>query len=676
MATEIEIQHGDTFGISHFDSNGIYGYVPKGKDFKMTCIYEDIDTGAIYYDIEAEKLGQKRSFRISKDEATDSKLVQAYASYGLDVNSGNSRIVCEVMQKKEDEYIRRKRKVKEVYSVAGVKNNEIYAGETNPLTQGEYIGHLDLTPKGDKELWFSFVCKEMLHSVEIMFTIAVSFAAILLGFLRDFLDIDNLIVHLRSDSSSGKTTMMYLAISSFGNPRENNPNGLISTWNGTKNAILRRLMQVKGVLLGLDEFSMMKDKDVSNLVYSISSGIEKDRLTRDAKVQNRLVGTYILFSTGEASILSKCNGNIGLSVRVLEMDSHKWTKDAAQSERIKSFVKQNYGHAATEFGLKLHQWIQQHGMDALVERLDYWRTYYCERCTIQARKERMSSRYGLILLAADLAKEFFDMPMDVDALNSFIIENEDSAGDNRNSYDDFYEKLVAYLLAQNSHFAYYEQVKNSNKVILKRVPEEWGLREEVHGEVEIDGTYAKYLYSISVPFFDKIVYSLGYEDPKALRKFLKENDYTFYESDRGTTRKVLDGIRFTCVSVYVPGGNATIYNKDLPTPEKQRKQRRIDLINRFRLYGALMDSTDYASIYCELESMEAEMSADEAKEWSTLKFQLQLAFQQCEGMATEDIHNHSKPLRHKRKPTIDILDADDIIQDNQQQPNANKPIPK
>ena len=661
MATEIEIQPGDTFGISHFDSNGIYGYVPKGKDFKMTCVYEDIDTGAIYYDIEVAKLGQKRSFRISKKDATDSKSVLAYASYGLDVNSGNSRIVCEVFQKKEDEYIRRKRKVKEVYSIAGVKNNEIYAGETNPLTQGEYIGHLDLTPKGDRELWFSFVCNEMLHSVEIMFTIAVAFAAVLLGFLKEFLDIDNLIVHLRGDSSSGKTTMMYLAISIFGNPRENNPNGLVSTWNGTKNATLRRLMKVKGILLGLDEFSMMKDKDVSNLIYSISSGIEKDRLSRNADIQERLVGTYILFSTGEASILSKCNGNIGLAVRVLEMDSHKWTKDAEQSERIKNFVKRNYGFAATEFGLKLHQWIQQNGMDALIERLDEWRTYYCERCTIQARKERMSSRYGLILLAADLAKEFFDMPMDVDALNTFIIDNEDSVGNNRNSYDDFYEKLVAYLVAKNSHFAYYERVQNSSKVILKRVPEEWGLREEVRGEVDIDGTYAKYLYSISVPFFDMIVYSLGYEDPKALRKYLKENHYTFSESDRDTNRKVLDGIRFTCVSVYVPGGNVTLFNKNLPKPEKQRKQRRIELLNRYRLCGSLMDAEDYASIYCEVESMETEMTEEEAKEWETLKPQLESSFHQCEGMENEDIHKHSKHIP-RRRPVLSMIEDEDIYE--------------
>ena len=662
MATKADYTEGETFGILSINSQGDAMYIEKGKDFTMKSIYENIDTGDIYYDIEVEKLGKKNVFRISKTDATDIKQVQGFVNQGLDVNSGNARVITEIFQQKEDRYIRRKKKVKQVYSEAGVKKDWVYAGEKHPLTQAEYIGHLDLSSKGDKETWYSFVKEIMQDSVEIMFAISVAFSAILLGYLRGYADLDNIIVHLRGNSSSGKTTMLNLVTSVFANPRENCPNGLISSWNGTKNAILRKLMNVNGMLFGLDEFSMMKEKDVSSLIYSICAGIEKDRLRRDASIQKRQVGTYIVFSTGESSILSKCNGNIGLSVRVLEFDSHQWSKDAKQSEIIKKTVKEHYGFAATDFGVLLHQWLQEHDFDALLDRFEECRNFYCKKCTIQARKERMSSRYGLILLGAALAKDFFDMPMNMEKLCQFIIDNENDQGDDHDSYNGFYEKLVSYLISQNHHFAYYKEEINNSRPTLQRAQEEWGLREEVKGEILIDGTYAKYMYSISVPYFDKIVKELGYEDSKAMMKFLKEKGYSYSESDRITNRKTLGGVRFSCITIFVPGGEVSVYNQKQLKPEQIRKHRRLELLNRYKLYNHMMDAEDFATIYCELENMENELNEKELKEWKAIKDTIFKRFHDEEGMANEDIHNHAIKPRKKKAIEITYLDEDNITE--------------
>ena len=575
----VEITYDDcTFGQCFKDTSGNQIYVMRGNMFKITMIEEDVDSGEIYYTVECEKLGEPSTFMIPKSEALDVNLLKKYAVYGLDVNGSNCSIVPEIFQSLEDDYVEKQYPIKQVHSESGVKEVEdqngdtilVYAGNSNPVTGSEYIGKFDLEPKGSSETWFKLAAEMIKKSVEAAFILSVAFAAILLGVLKgEAVDVDNIIVHLRGDSSSGKTTMLNLAISVFGNPNEHCPNGLISTWNATANALLRRLMSKHGGrggnLFGLDEFSMMNVRDCSNLIYSVASGIERDRLTRDARCQDRLTGNYIVLSTGEASILSKTNGNMGLAMRVLEMDNQCWTKDSEMSEKIKSTVKKNYGFAAEKFGLKLGRWIQDKSMDALINRFEGWRNYYIEHCDIQERKERMSSRYALILLAADLCREFFDFEMDCEAICKFIIENENANYEEREGYGGCYDKLVAYILGNQSHFIDMGSEALKSEVVKKRdlhtkkksdeiTVELWGRIQRLDTSKEVAGQFAQSVAYIAFPFFEKITTrELKCEDPKAIRKWLKNEGLSLCEPDRDYIRKTFDGVTTKYVAIYLPG---------------------------------------------------------------------------------------------------------------------------
>ena len=363
-------------------------------------------------------------------------------------------------------------------------------------------------------------------------------------------------------SSSGKTTALYLATSIFGSPDVRCGNGLVSSWHGTRNALLRRLMGVNGVLLGLDEFSMSSERNVTQLVYAISEGKEKERLSRDARLLNCLSGTYIVMSTGECSIYSKTNGNLGLTVRILEMQDIAWTESAEQSENIKRFVKSNYGHGAVEFGKKLSEWLMDNSLNALFERYEDWRSYYCAMCTFKARMERMGGRYALIILAADLLNEWFGFEMDCKALTKFLVDNETNSGNDRDSYDGVYDKLVACIRGNYNHFSHCYTSKG--KLEQYKAPEEWGIAEYLHDVVKVDGTDSRMLVLIAVPYFDKIVSKdLNYEDPKAIRKWLKSKGYTKCEEGHDYYRKVFDGIRNKYVALYLPGEASDFEQTDL-----------------------------------------------------------------------------------------------------------------
>ena len=301
MAIRIECQNG-YYGQSYTTAETVE-FIERGKDFEMIEISKDTDTNEPIYTVECMNLGEQTQITIPKRDAIDKKAILQYALHGLDVTSSTASIIPEVFIIKEDEYVEAKKPIGVAHSIAGVKEvvtngirSYVYAGNKNPITQSNYVGHLNLEPKGKKEDWFKFVRYELTNSTEMQFIIAFAFSAILHGVLQDMADVDNFIVHIRGDSSSGKTTALCLAASVFGAGVENDPRGIVSTWNATKNAILRRLMSVNGMLMGLDEVSMNRDKDFTGLIYSISSGVEKDRLTRDAQVQERMTGRYLLMS--------------------------------------------------------------------------------------------------------------------------------------------------------------------------------------------------------------------------------------------------------------------------------------------------------------------------------------------------------------------------------------------
>lgn len=635
MAIRIECNNG-YFGQTYISSDGTSVFVERGLDFDLLKVFLDEDTGNIHYRVGCTKLGMNTQFDISKKEAIDGKRVQEYACKGLDVTASNKLVVNEVFSIKEIEYVEDGNTVFPVHSIAGIKKvtdstgkeSYVYAGYTNPLTGSEYIGHLNLKPVGNKESWFAFVKEEIKDSIEIAFIISLSFAAILHSVLKDETDIDNFIVHLRGDSSSGKTTMLCLAASVFGPGTDKDPNGIISSWNATANALLRRMMNVNGILMGLDEVSMNQEKNFTHLLYRICGGVEKDRLTKEAEVQARLVGSYILLSTGEASLLAKTNGNIGLSMRVFEFDSHQWSKSAQQAERIKRFCKRNSGHASSEFGLRLYQLILEQGIDSVYADYEKWRQHYCETCEIQARKERMSGRYALILLAAQYANQFFDMHINELDLCDFIIRNENSNDDDRDNYGDFYNKIVAFIIMNRQHFddeARHVGINRNHGIatveqeLKKHVAlEPWGMFTNLpHGHQLTTGDVSHKTVSITEVMFDKIVMKeLGYEDPKALRKFLNEKGLSVCEKGRNDGRKMFRGTKTKMVTIYLPTDDK-LDPKELEWLAKEKIKANLKKLEDMKALGF----SERSQLLKELEERKEYMSSTEAAKYERVQKQ-------------------------------------------------------
>lgn len=158
----------------------------------------------------------------------------------------------------------------------------------------------------------------------------------------------NLIVHLHRKSGKGKTTILKVCVSIFGDP-----NGeLFTDWNTTP-AAFKRMPAVYQIVLFLDEFTTIdKRMCVQDLLYILAEGKEKTK----AKQHGRgLVdsGRYFFntISTGETQIINPETSHTGLTVRLLQFENEVFGGSVEKDffRQIEKITTANHGVALESF---------------------------------------------------------------------------------------------------------------------------------------------------------------------------------------------------------------------------------------------------------------------------------------------------------------------------------------
>ncbi|MDY3928428.1 MAG: DUF927 domain-containing protein [Clostridia bacterium] len=385
-----------------------------------------------------------------------------------------------------------------------------------------YNGIFDIKPRGSLEEQLKFIKKEVQGNIPCEMAVALGLSAVVNGRIRDIVHTSNLIIHLYGDSSRGKTTAAQLAISVAGIP-DLQKTSLMMSWNSTSNAIVSRLKMNRGMPVAMDEISKFSGNDLTGLIYALSDGRDKERLNKDASLKsidkNESFATTII-STGEATITGKCKNNTGIKARVIEIDT-QFTNSAEHSNIIKKGCFENCGHLAP----KLAEFMQEKGIDYIVDRHKYWMERYMEKTTVSALKERVSANYAVVLLAAEMANFAFRFTFDVEGILDFFVENEKETSGERNIAFEVYEKLIDYALSNRGHFIRHNHKKNNlpfsetsandNIEILGRI-------EECINKKFDDTKTIVNEYCFTREGFKKIVTKLGYEDDMVLLKKLKQ----------------------------------------------------------------------------------------------------------------------------------------------------------
>jgi putative DNA primase/helicase len=172
---------------------------------------------------------------------------------------------------------------------------------------------------GSLEDWQASVGKLIAGHKRLMFAGATAFAPPLLKLVGG----EGGGINLRGLSSIGKTTALCASASVWGRADEH---GIIRTWRGTSNGVESTAALFSDTLLPLDELGVASAQDVGNIVYSLASGIGKQRAQRDGSPRPPNTWRVMVLSTGELGIADKireAGGRVraGQEVRILDIDA-------------------------------------------------------------------------------------------------------------------------------------------------------------------------------------------------------------------------------------------------------------------------------------------------------------------------------------------------------------------
>ena len=175
--------------------------------------------------------------------------------------------------------------------------------------------------------------------------------------------------HLHSkDTGLGKTTAMHVGASVWGNPKT-----LVVEAKDTQNSLMLRGEVYKNLPYYIDELTNAKGEELSDLIYQLSSGRQRNRMTGSANTERHRGEPWSLLavSTGNTSVLERIsafkNAPKAEAARLLETKAVKLF-DETKTKHITDAHQANavsvYGHA----GVPYLQYLMQN-MDRVINLL-------------------------------------------------------------------------------------------------------------------------------------------------------------------------------------------------------------------------------------------------------------------------------------------------------------------
>ena len=467
--TTADIQNGE-YGIWK-TTGGKAKFYSFGNATFIEEICEDIETGGFFMKLCCEYQGKTRRACVDRGETIDFATIKTLASKGFQVSKKSFNAFVDVLQLQEEELQNDGVVPTKVYSHLGWKDVSNDSGgvdksyrsfELIGKQSGEYVGSYDIEPVGSYKKWKEMVVDDVVGHPVLELVLIASLAAVINGLIAPATNGENPIVHLNYGSGKGKSTAGFLAASTAGRPFDgvivkNDKYGMpkeyhsiYQSWGATDNAMITTQAGNCGVVTVLNELGKNFSKNMTRLIFDLSEGSDKKRLTStlNTRVSERYVTVFI--STGESSLLDKCKTKLeGLSIRVMEI-SKPITDNAEHANRIKETCRENCGFAAP----KLAKYIIEHGgVDFLLPIYKKWMTVLRDEMPESPNKDRFVEKFAaLFMTTADVATEALKIKFDKDGIKKFLFEYDKEHGAERNVALQSYEKIVEICNVNRNRF--------------------------------------------------------------------------------------------------------------------------------------------------------------------------------------------------------------------------------
>lgn len=220
---------------------------------------------------------------------------------------------------------------------------------------------------------------------------------------------DSFAVHLRGDSSKGKSTMLKVAASVWGGP------SYTRGFDQTLYALTTFAAARNDLPAILDEVGAAKRGDeLDRTVYSLCNGRAREQGRRDGSLRRSRTWRTTVLTSGETSLVPDDSGPAGMRARVLNVAVDGFGRlDAAGVDRMRTEAAEHFGH----FGRAWVEHLRSADWSELkAEHVRMVRTLASGASGIRARQ---ASSWATLALAERLARNLLGMPAAVRVVSAF-----------------------------------------------------------------------------------------------------------------------------------------------------------------------------------------------------------------------------------------------------------------
>lgn len=293
----------------------------------------------------------------------------------------------------------------------------VLPAQTIGYIQGEKIIYQNLSAfesktdiSGTLVEWQDKVAKQACGNSRLILSMSAGFA----GPLLELMNHENIGIHLRGNSSLGKSTAEYVANSVWGSPAG------IHTFRATANGLEGIASLYNDRLLCIDELGQISPVEAGHVIYMLGNGVGKGRATQHGLAKKAMRWRLVFLSTGELSLsqlMNEAGKRVmgGQQVRLLEVPAdtgvyglfenlHGFEGGADFSTYLREACTQHYGIASRVFLKRLVEDVEG-AVDMVKTIINGIRQRYLPKAS-SAQVIRVFNHLALVAAAGELASQF------------------------------------------------------------------------------------------------------------------------------------------------------------------------------------------------------------------------------------------------------------------------------
>jgi len=266
---------------------------------------------------------------------------------------------------------------------------------------------------GKLDQWKSEVAAPCSGNDYLLLALSCAFA----GPLLEPLNIPGLGLHYFGDSTTGKSTALAVASSTWGSSK------YLLSWRMTVNGLEIQAASRSSTLITLDESHMIEAKALDASVYLLLNGVSKARMNKDASAREVARWRVCVLSSGERSIeshlgVAHIDHKVGQGIRIIDVpvtgkfglfnQLHGSSNGSVFADKLRDAAAKDYGHAGPLFVTKLIDNLPgvslQAGLTDILNQIDD------KDNPLSDQEKRVARSFALIALAGELAIKWGVLP--------------------------------------------------------------------------------------------------------------------------------------------------------------------------------------------------------------------------------------------------------------------------